>query len=63
MVWYEDFRDYGVLETNYWTILSGSFEVWRSEEYSMERVYSQLDGHGQLAWRYDGFSDIHLRAT
>lgn len=62
LVWYEDFQDYGVLETNYWTTLSGSFEVWRSEEYSMERVYSQLDGSGQLAWRYDGFSDIHLRA-
>ena len=62
LVWYEDFRDYGVLETNYWTVLSGSFEVWRSEEYSMERVYSQLDGKGQLAWKHDGFSDIHLRA-
>ena len=62
LVWYEDFRDYGVLETNYWKILSGSFEVWRSEEYSTERVYSQLDGKGQLAWQYDGFSDIHLRA-
>ena len=56
------YLDYGVLETNYWTTLSGSFEVWRSEEYSTERVYSQLDGKGQLAWKYDGFSDIHLRA-
>ena len=62
LVWYEDFRDYGVLETNYWTTLSGSFTVWRSDEYSTERVYSQLDGKGQLAWKYDGFSDIHLRA-
>ena len=62
LVWYEDFRDYGVLETNYWTVLSGSWEVWRSEEYSMERIYSQLDGSGQLAWKYNGFSDIHLRA-
>lgn len=25
LIWYEDFRDYGVLETNYWTVLSGSF--------------------------------------
>lgn len=47
LVWYEDFWDCGVLETNYWTVLSGSWEVWRSEEYSMERVYSQLDGKGQ----------------
>ena len=53
LIWYEDFRDYGVLETNYWTVLSGSFTVWRSDEYSTERVYSQLDGSGQLAWKYD----------
>lgn len=62
LVWYEDFRDYGVLETNYWTALSGSWSVWRSEEYSTERVYSQLEGSGQLAWQYDGFSELHLRA-
>lgn len=62
LVWYEDFRDYGVLATNYWTTLSGEWEVWRSEEYSTERVYSQLEGSGKLAWKYDGFSDIHLRA-
>ena len=58
LVWYEDFRDYGVLETNYWSVLSGSWTVWRSEEYSMERVYSQLEGSGQLAWQYSGFHDI-----
>ncbi len=62
LVWYEDFRDYGVLETNYWTALSGSWSVWRSEEYSTERVYSQLEGRGQLAWQYDGFTELHLRA-
>lgn len=62
LVWYEDFQDYGVLETDYWTVRSGSFEVWRSDEYSMERVYSQLEGHGELAWQYDGFSELHLRA-
>lgn len=62
LVWYEDFRDYGVLATNYWTTLSGEWEVWRSEEYSTERVYSQLEGSGKLAWKYEGFSDIHLRA-
>ncbi len=52
LVWYEDFRDYGVLATNYWTTLSGEWEVWRSEEYSTERVYSQLEGSGKLAWKY-----------
>ena len=62
LVWYEDFRDYGVLETDYWTVRSGSWEVWRSDEYSMERVYSQLEGKGELAWNYDGFSELHLRA-
>lgn len=62
LIWYEDFRDYGVLETDYWTVRSGSWKVWRSDEYSMERVYSQLEGHGELAWQYDGFSELHLRA-
>ena len=62
LIWYEDFRDYGVLQTNYWTTLSGSWTVWREDEYSESRVYSQLDGSGKLAWQYDGFSDIHLRA-
>lgn len=42
LVWYEDFRDYGVLATNYWTTLSGEWEVWRSEEYSTERVYTDF---------------------
>ena len=62
LVWYEDFRDYGVLETDYWTVRSGSWKVWRSDEYSMERVYSQLEGKGELAWNYGGFSELHLRA-
>jgi spore germination protein YaaH len=62
LIWYEDFRDYGVLKTNYWQTLSGAWTVWREDEYSEERVYSQLDGSGQLAWQYDGFLDVHLRA-
>jgi hypothetical protein len=61
LAWYEDFRDYVTLQDTYWTTLSGSWAVWRSEEYSMERVYSQLEGSGQLAWKYNGFSDVHLR--
>ena len=61
LAWYEDFRDYVTLQDTYWTTLSGSWAVWRSEEYSMERVYSQLEGSGQLAWKYSGFSDVHLR--
>jgi hypothetical protein len=61
LAWYEDFRDYVTLQPTYWTTLSGSWDVWRSEEYSMERVYSQLEGSGQLAWAYGGFSDVHLR--
>lgn len=62
LVWYEDFRDYGILNTNYWNIISGSWTVWREDEYSESRVYSQLDGSGRFAWDYGGFSDIHLRA-
>ncbi len=62
LIWYEDFRDENALPDTYWTTLSGSWKVWREDEYSSERVYSQLEGSGQLAWQYSGFSDIHLRA-
>ena len=61
LIWYEDFQDTDILETNYWKTLSGSWKVWRQDEYSDFRVYSQLEGSGQFAWNYDGFSDIHLR--
>lgn len=62
LVWYEDFRDDNPLPESYWTTLSGSWKVWREDEYSMSRVYSQLEGNGQLAWQYSGLRDIHLRA-
>lgn len=62
LVWYEDFRDYGVLETGFWKTDSGKWSVWREDEYSTERIYSQLEGYGDLMWDYAGFKDIHLRA-
>jgi hypothetical protein len=62
LIWYADFRDYGMLETGYWKTVSGSWKIWREDENSESRVYSQLDGSGQFAWNYDGFRDIHLRA-
>jgi spore germination protein YaaH len=62
LAWYDDFRDYVTLQPTYWTTLSGSWAVWRSDEYSQERVYSQLEGSGQLAWKYADFSDVHIRA-
>ena len=62
LIWYEDFRDENALPESYWTTLSGSWKVWREDAYSSSRVYSQLEGSGQLAWQYSGFSDIHLRA-
>lgn len=62
LAWYEDFRDYPSIPDTYWTTLSGSWNVWRSEEYSMSRVYSQLEGSGQFAWKYSRFTDVHLRA-
>jgi len=62
LVWYEDFRDYGVLETGFWKTDSGKWSIWRAEEYSTERIYSQLEGYGDLMWDYTGFKDIHIRA-
>ena len=62
LAWYEDFRDPITLQSTYWETLSGSWAVWRSEEYSTGRVYSQLEGSGQIAWKHSGFGDVHLRA-
>jgi len=62
LAWYEDFRDPLTLQNNYWITLSGNWKVWRSEEYATGRVYSQLEGSGQLAWKYSNFTDVHLRA-
>lgn len=62
LIWYENFQDYGILDTGFWHKISGSWDVWRSEKYSTERVYSQLEGSGQIGWAYNGFKDIHLRA-
>lgn len=49
----KDFRDPITLQSTYWTTLSGSWAVWRSDEYASGRVYSQLEGSGQLARRCD----------
>ena len=62
LAWYEDFQDPLTLQSTYWETLSGSWAVWRSEEYATGRVYSQLEGSGQLAWKHSGFRDVHLRA-
>lgn len=62
LAWYEDFRDSEPIPASYWTTLSGSWQVWKEEEYSKERVYSQLEGRGELAWQYSGFRELHLRA-
>lgn len=61
LVWYEDFRD-GPLPSSYWQTISGEWEVWQDYMSSANRPYSQLEGNGQLAWQYDGFTDVHLRA-
>ena len=60
LIWYEDFRDENPLPESYWTTLSGKWQVWR-EGYE-NRPYSQLEGSGQLAWKYSGFQELHLRA-
>lgn len=62
LVWYEDFRDDTPLPQSYWTTLSGEWSVWQDTSSSINRPYSQLEGKGQLAWNYNNFSDIHLRA-
>jgi hypothetical protein len=62
LIWYEDFRDRNILPESYWTILSGEWSVWQDPDSTESRPYSQLEGHGELAWKYGGFSDVHIRA-
>jgi len=62
LVWYEDFRDENILPESYWTALDGEWEVWQDPDDPDSRPYSQLEGRGRLAWKYDGFSDVHIRA-
>jgi len=62
LVWYEDFRDPITLQESYWITLSGSWGVWHDTGGNGNRPYSQLEGSGQLAWKYEGFTDVHVRA-
>lgn len=62
LIWYEDFRDENPLPSNYWTTLSGEWEVWKKDDFNNPRPYAQLDGKGELTWRYSDFKDIHIRA-
>ncbi|EKC59578.1 glycosyl hydrolase-like protein, partial [human gut metagenome] len=61
LVWYEDFRDDTPLPDSYWTTLSGEWSVWRESYTTENRPYSLLEGSGKLAWKYEGFSDLHIR--
>jgi spore germination protein YaaH len=62
LAWYEDFRDSATLQETYWQTLSGNWAVWQNPDDYGSRPYSQLEGSGQLAWKYNGFADVHLRA-
>lgn len=62
LAWYEDFRDPVTLQSTYWQTLSGSWSVWQDPDAVGSRPYSQLEGSGQLAWKYNNFSDVHIRA-
>lgn len=62
LAWYEDFRDPIILPESYWQTLSGSWSVWQNPDDNGNRPYSQLEGSGQLAWKYDSFRDVHIRA-
>lgn len=62
LIWYEDFRDENPLQATYYKTLSGQWQVWKDPDSEAKRPYSQLEGQGQLAWNYDGFTEVHLRA-
>lgn len=62
LIWYEDFRDENPLQDTYWQTLSGEWKAWHDPNSEARRPYSQLEGSGKLAWKYDHFSDVHIRA-
>lgn len=62
LVLYEDFRDYAQLPSSYYETLEGTWTVWRDADSGSSRPYSQLEGQGRLSVKYDGFTDIHVRA-
>ena len=43
LVWYEDFCDYSEIPTNYFTVLDGSWKIWKDESSDRVRKYSQLE--------------------
>ena len=47
------------LAESYWTTLSGEWDVWQDPNSDANRPYSQLEGYGQLAWNYNGFTDVN----
>lgn len=62
LIWYEDLRARNILPESYWTILSWQLSVWQDPESTDDRPYSQREGYSALAWKYGGFSDVHIRA-
>lgn len=61
-MWYEDFRDEQKIPESYWTVLSGNGMCGREDLPCSDTSRPYSEGYGQLAWNYNGFSDIHLRA-
>src|SRR5699024_7723858 len=60
LIWYEDFRDENPRPSNHCTTLSGEWEAWKKDDFNNRRHYAQLDGKGQLTWRYRDFEDIDI---
>ncbi|MDD4462454.1 MAG: glycosyl hydrolase family 18 protein [Eubacteriales bacterium] len=61
LAFYDDFRDTAVINTNFYSIVSGSWAIWRPET-ELSRPYSQLEGSGDFALAGGGYGDVNLRA-
>ena len=62
LVWYETSRDDTPLPDSYWMTLSGEWSVWRGKLHHREPAIFLAGRLRKLAWKYDGFSDLHIRA-
>ena len=52
------------MKIRYLAVLDNLSGEWKygKDDFNNPRPYAQLDGKGELTWRYSDFKDIHIRA-
>jgi len=61
-IFYDDFRDWTELPASMYSI-AGSWQIHKDPEDASSRPYSWITGQGQITLRYEGFSNVLVRAS